>query len=100
MLEDILPNIIRFLDFPTLINFLQSSSRFYDTTDRSILESVHNVVENQAKVDLNGGTIKVAANFETKISDYKIPVPSFSGITVADKVQVEVTFSAPVEIKK
>ena len=64
------------------------------------LHGVTRPIEGNSKVGGSGGKIKVVANFETKISDYKMPVPSFSGITVADKVQIEIDFSAPLQIQK
>lgn len=63
------------------------------------LHGVTQPITGTAKAEKKGGKINTTANFETKISAYKIPVPSFSGITVADRVQVEVSFSAPVIIK-
>lgn len=35
---------------------------------------------------------KVSSNFQVNIEDYKIPVPSFAGITVASKVDLNVDF--------
>lgn len=42
----------------------------------------------KAKIDDNG---QVDSSFEIKISDFKIEIPSFMGVTVADKVTVKVS---------
>jgi polyisoprenoid-binding protein YceI len=34
--------------------------------------------------------MQLSAAFEIKITDFKIPIPSFMGVTVADKVQVKI----------
>lgn len=35
-------------------------------------------------------SMQLTAAFEIKITDFKIPIPSFMGVTVADKVQVKI----------
>ena len=47
-------------------------------------------VEGSVSLSRDAGAIRGDAKFEVKISDYKIAVPSFAGITVAENVQIEV----------
>lgn len=41
----------------------------------------------------NGSDSSVEANFEVKLTDYAIDIPSFAGITVADKIIVKVNLN-------
>lgn len=41
-----------------------------------------------AKINSKG---KIDSSFDIKISDFKIEIPSFMGVTVADKVEVKIT---------
>lgn len=47
-------------------------------------------VEGSVSLSRDASAIRGDAKFEVKISDYKIAVPSFAGITVAENVQIEV----------
>ena len=59
------------------------------------LHGVERPVSGTAKIEKNGKNVSFTAQFGLKISDYRIAVPSFAGMTVADDVQVSVTDSAP-----
>jgi polyisoprenoid-binding protein YceI len=52
-------------------------------------------VNGMAEVERNGNDCKVKVEFSLQISHYGIPVPEFSGVTVAEEVQVTVTFATP-----
>ena len=67
-------------------------------TGSLLLHGVERPVSGIVKIDKAGGKISMAAQFGLKISDYKIAVPSFAGITMADDVQVAVADSAPVVV--
>ena len=59
------------------------------------LHGVEKPVKGLAKVERSHDQATFDAQFETQISDYGIAVPSFAGITIADKVQIEVNEVAP-----
>ena len=61
------------------------------------LHGVEKPVKGTAQVDHKGESASILAQFETKISDYGISIPSFAGITIADRVTVDVTSSAPLK---
>ena len=65
-------------------------------TGNLLLHGVEKPVSGVAKIEKSGGKVSIAANFNLKVSDYKIAVPTFAGITMADDVQVSVADSAPV----
>lgn len=46
-------------------------------------------ISGEAEMDKDGKTITVKGEFPIKITDFKIPVPSYKGITVAEKVSVK-----------
>lgn len=52
-------------------------------------------VTGTATVQKTGDTAKVHADFGLKISDYRIAVPTFAGITMADEVAMAVDGVAP-----
>lgn len=53
-----------------------------------LLHGERNPVEGRFEVTETG---ELKATMELKISDYKIPVPSYLGITVADKVKIQIS---------
>ena len=55
------------------------------------LHGVEKEVEVEASIDKSGKELEVDANFEVKLSEYKIDIPSFQGITVADTVKINVS---------
>lgn len=61
------------------------------------LHGVTQRVSGEARVGRAGNAVKTVAEFEVDISAFGIEVPSYMGITVAEKVQVKVTFSGGVE---
>ena len=58
------------------------------------LHGVEQAVEGQAKLSPSGNQLHVEASFELILSQYKIDIPVYAGITVAEKVDVKVTFDA------
>lgn len=54
------------------------------------LHGVEKPVEVQTQFQKEGTAIKAVSQFQLKISDFGIPIPSFSGITVADNVQIKI----------
>jgi len=84
---------------------------FKGSTDQSIsnvpfegtlnLHGVDQPIKGTAKVEKKSGQLSFVGDFSIVIDDYKIPTPGFAGITMASKVDVEVTFNAqPVAVKK
>ena len=61
------------------------------------LHGVERPVAGEAKISRAGSTVTTAASFEINIKDFGIGVPSYMGITVAEKVQVRVGFPAQLE---
>ena len=53
----------------------------------------------KGKVDIKskGDSVEAEARFDIKITDYNIDLPSYKGITVADKVEVIVNIEGPIE---
>ena len=60
------------------------------------LHGVSKPVTGVAKVARDGDKVAVDVQFKTSIPDYKIDIPSFMGVTVAETVEVHVEVSAPV----
>lgn len=54
------------------------------------LHGVDQPVEGNASVAADSKYQKLSANFNIKLSQFKIEIPSFKGITVAEEVQVKV----------
>lgn len=46
------------------------------------------------KIKAVAGTIEVRSSLETTLSDFDIAVPEYAGVKVADKVKVEISFTA------
>jgi polyisoprenoid-binding protein YceI len=61
------------------------------------LHGVERPVTGQAKVSRDGARISSTATFAINLGEFGIAVPSYLGITVAEKVEVKATFSALVE---
>ena len=53
LIEDVIPNIIKYCDFSTVLNLLQCNTKYYNNDDCLILEALHQVINNQAVRDLN-----------------------------------------------
>ena len=60
------------------------------------LHGIEKPVTGTAKLERNGDQLSVDAQFGIKISDYGIVTPSFSGITMAEDVNVAVQLTTPV----
>ncbi len=58
------------------------------------LHGVNQPVDGNATVTADSKSQKISADFNIKLSQFKIEIPSFKGITVAEEVQVKV--EAPV----
>lgn len=54
------------------------------------IHGVEKPVTGTVDVKTKGSGYEVSANFEAKISDFSIDIPSYAGITVADNVKVTV----------
>lgn len=54
------------------------------------LNGVSRAVAVVGKLHTKGETLKVNAQFKIKLSDFKIAIPSFKGITVAEDVEIKV----------
>ena len=54
------------------------------------IHGVEKPVTGTVDIQTKGNGYEVAANFEAKISDFSIDIPSYAGITVADNVKVTV----------
>lgn len=52
------------------------------------LHGVEKEVEGKAELDNDGGQIKMTAEIPVKLSDFKIAIPAYKGITVAEKVKI------------
>lgn len=61
------------------------------------LHGVEKAVGGEAKVMRAGSSVSTTASFSIDIRDFGIQVPSYMGITVAEKVQVRVGFPAVLE---
>jgi polyisoprenoid-binding protein YceI len=61
------------------------------------LHGVEQPVTGEAKIARSGSSLTTTATFEINIKDFGIGVPSYMGITVAEKVQVRVGFPAQLE---
>jgi polyisoprenoid-binding protein YceI len=61
------------------------------------LHGVTQRVTGEARIARAGNAVKTVAEFPVDISAFGIEVPSYMGITVAEKVEVKVTFSGGVE---
>jgi polyisoprenoid-binding protein YceI len=58
------------------------------------LHGVEKDIEGKFKVTANS---EIQAHFEIKLSDFKIDIPSYLGVTIADTVKVSTQFLAQVE---
>ena|SRR6185503_14476903 len=63
------------------------------------LHGVERPVSGSARLSRSGEQVNATAEFPLKLGDFGIEVPSYLGITVAEKVQVKTTFSARVEAR-
>ncbi len=52
------------------------------------LHGVEKEVKGQAELELDGDQIRMTAEIPVKLSDFKIAIPSYQGITVAEKVTI------------
>lgn len=59
------------------------------------LHGVEKPVTGTADVAVSGSQIKGTANFTVKVTDYKIAIPKFAGITMAEDVKVTVQGAGP-----
>ena len=58
------------------------------------LHGTKHPVQGTSQIRLENNKMSGTADFEIKLSDYKIQIPAYLGITVADVVKVTVNFSA------
>ncbi len=57
-------------------------------------------VKGEAKLKPSGTSLDVEASFEIILTDYKVEIPVYAGITVAEKVDVKVSFQAQEDAAK
>lgn len=50
-----------------------------------------------ATIKTSGEKVEVRSIIETKLSDFDIVVPEYAGITVADKVKIDISFTAGID---
>ncbi len=60
------------------------------------LHGVEKQVSGQAELENDSGKLKLIAEIPIKLSDFKIAIPSYQGITVAEKVNISISS----EVKK
>jgi polyisoprenoid-binding protein YceI len=63
------------------------------------LHGVERPVSGSARLSRSGERVSATAEFPLELGDFGIEVPSYLGITVAEKVQVKTTFTARVELR-
>lgn len=63
------------------------------------LHGVTKPIQGTATVKRDGNQLQIESGFVIKITDFKIEVPSYMGITVADEVQVQVHSKSPIAIR-
>lgn len=71
-----------------------SSEQSSEFTGMLTLKGVTKKITGQAKLARISTGIKVDANFAVNLNDYPVGVPSWLGVTVAEKVDIEVSFQA------
>ena len=59
------------------------------------LHGIEKPVSGTVKAQRNGNQLNVAASFGLKVTDYGIAIPSFAGVTMAESVDIDVQFVAP-----
>ena len=59
------------------------------------IHGVEKPISGIANIERNENEISVLATFGLKVSDFNIAIPSFSGITMAENVDVQVQLSSP-----
>jgi hypothetical protein len=67
---------------------------------RLLLHGVDQIISGFANIERKLNQINVEANFGFKISEFAISSPGFAGITMADRVEVQVQFSGPLTTVK
>ncbi|MCM2277909.1 MAG: YceI family protein [Oligoflexia bacterium] len=65
-------------------------------TGQLTLHGVTRPVQGRASLVRDGNDLQIDSEFEIKITDFRIEVPSYMGITVANEVQVQVRSKAPI----
>ncbi len=63
------------------------------------LHGVSKPIQGTATVKRGGNNLQIESKFAINISDFKIEVPRYMGITVADEVLVEMHAEAPITIR-
>lgn len=61
------------------------------------LHGIQRAVRGTVRLTRRQDTVEVAAQFDVSMKDHGIEVPSYMGISVADKVRVDVRFSAALQ---
>ena len=69
----------------TLVNVSLNEKNFQG---KLLLHGIEQDITGTAQISNQDNVIKVQASFMLKLSDYKIAIPSFQGITVAENVTV------------
>lgn len=79
--------VLNLKDFKLPVEILEKGGKVSGTAELS-LHGETRPIELSLQLTPASGKVKAAGEFKIKISDYKIDVPRFSGITVADEVTV------------
>ncbi len=61
----------------------------FEFSGKLTLHGVENDVKGKAELENEDGKIKMNAEIPIKLSDFKIAIPSYQGITVAEKVTIK-----------
>lgn len=78
------------LDLPVDWTPVTALSKEMPFTGELEMHGVKKPVTGTAQLDSGASGASVSAKFQIAISDYQIGIPSYAGVTVADKVDVEV----------
>ncbi len=79
--------VLRFVSSPVPPSLLKEGGEL-STLGTLLLHGVEKPVTVAMKITAEGDQLKCEAKFKLKLSDFSIEIPSFSGITVADEVEV------------
>jgi polyisoprenoid-binding protein YceI len=63
------------------------------------LHGITKPIKGTATIKRDGTNLEIESEFEIKITDFKIKVPEYMGITVADEVQIQVHSKSPISTR-
>jgi len=65
-------------------------------TGKLLLHGIEKPVNGKVTIKRSENTVAANANFQIKLSDFAIDVPSFMGVTVADIVDITIAVQSPI----